>query len=139
MKTSAAGLQFIESFEGRRLTQYQDVAGKWTIGVGHLLLPGEHYPNGITDEQCAELLSKDVQGVEAVMNRLALDYTFTQNQFDAIADFGFNLGVGSLRLLLSHGLENIPVQILRWDKSGGLPVPGLTRRREAELKLWETQ
>jgi lysozyme len=137
MKTSAAGLQFIESFEGRRrLTQYQDVAGKWTIGVGHLLFPGEHYPNGITEEQATELLARDVSKVEEVLNKIAPN--LSQNQFDVLSDFGFNLGTGSLAILLSHGMENIPTQILRWDKSGGLPVPGLTRRREAELKLWNS-
>lgn len=137
MKTSAAGLAFIEANEGTSLIVYNDVVGKPTIGCGHLLQPGESYPNGITQDECDALLAADVAHVENALNSL-IPADCTQNQFDACVDFGFNLGVGSLKTMLGHGWESIPEQILRWDRAGGQQVAGLTRRRQAEVALFNS-
>jgi GH24 family phage-related lysozyme (muramidase) len=137
MKTSINGLNFIKSNEGFRSLMYADVAGKSTIGYGHLVLPGESFPVlGITESYAEGLLSQDVQHVEIYLNAAAP--TLNQNQFDALIDFGFNLGTGALHFLLGHGLTQIPTQILLWDHAGGVVVEGLLRRRKGELALWET-
>lgn len=136
MKTSANGLKFIEAQEGIRLKVYLDSIGKPTIGVGHLILPGEDFSGGITQEQAQSLLASDVAKVDEVLTRLAPN--LSQNQHNALSSFGFNLGVGALRQLLAHGIDQIPVQILRWDKAGGKEVPALLARRQRELALFQS-
>ncbi len=140
MTTSEAGLALLKEFEGLSLITYNDVAGKPTIGYGHLLKPGEDFPLGISKEQAVMMLAVDVETVEDWLTVHLVDIEYTQGQFDALVDFGFNLGIGALKQMLAHGWNEIPVQILRWDKArvGGVlqPVKGLTRRRESERDLF---
>lgn len=133
-KTSENGFKLIESEEGRRLSAYKDLAGFMTIGVGHRILPNEYFPPELTNQEVDLLLCKDVRGVEHFLNQTGLD--LNQNQYDALVDFGFNLGCGSLRDLLSHGIEKIPTEIIKWDHAAGKVVNGLLTRREKELLLW---
>ena len=142
MKISDAGLALIKQFEGLRLTAYKDVAGFPTIGYGHLLEPGENYPDGITDEQATALLEHDVQMAEQAVSRL-VKVALTQGQFDALVDFVFNLGalrLGQstlLKCLNADRYQDAGAQLLRWDYAGGKLQPGLSIRREAELALWK--
>jgi lysozyme len=136
MKTSQTGISLIESEEGLRLETYNDIVGIATIGYGHKLLKNEEYPNGITQEEAQLMLQADLAHVESYINRLAP--SANQNQFDALADFGYNLGVGALQQMLAHGFDQVPNQILSWDHAGGKVVAGLLRRRQAELNLWNT-
>lgn len=137
MEISQNGLSLIEQFEGLVLHVYLDIANFPTVGYGHKLLNGESYPNGITQTQAQVLLNQDVQKVVDFINGLNLP--LNQNEFDALCDFGYNLGVGSLQTMLHHGIDQIPNQILLWDHSGGVVNDGLLRRRQAELALWNTQ
>ncbi len=134
MRTSENGIQFIKSNEGLRLTIYDD-NGKPAIGYGHDLLPGESYPDGITQEQAEELLRQDLPHVEAIINGLA-PTTITQNQFDALADFAYNLGIGSLQTMLGHGWDQVPDQIPRWCDVNGKPSAGLLARRNKEVAMF---
>ena len=136
MKTSAKGLEFIAEQEGCKLQVYKDIVGLDTIGIGHLIKSGEDFSGGITQEQAYTLLASDVAKVDEVLTRIAPN--LTQNQHDACASFGFNLGVGALRQLLSHGIDQIPVQILKWDHAGGKEVPALLARRQRELALFQS-
>ena len=136
IKTSANGLKFITEEEGKKLKVYLDIKGLPTIGVGHLIKPGEDFSEGLTDEQVENLLASDISEVDNVLSRIAPN--LTQNQHDCCADFGFNLGVGALRQLLSHGIDQIPVQILKWDHAGAVEVKALKNRRKAELALFNT-
>lgn len=136
MKTSANGLKFIEEQEGCKLQVYLDSVGKKTIGIGHLILPGEDFSGGITQEQAYSLLVSDVSKVDEVLIQLAPN--LTENQHDALSSFGFNLGIGSLRMLLNHGIDQIPEQILKWDHAGGKEVPALLARRQRELALFQS-
>ncbi len=136
MKISAKGLEFIAEQEGCKLQVYKDIVGLPTVGIGHLIKPGEDFSGGITQEQAYSLLASDVTKVDEVLTRIAPN--LTENQHSALASFGFNLGVGSLRMLLAHGIDQIPVQILRWDKAGGKEVPALLARRKRELALFQS-
>jgi lysozyme len=136
MKTSQNGLSLIESFEGLRLNVYLDIVNRETIGFGHLILPGESFPDGITKDVAQVILANDVSKVETPLNEWQPN--LNQNQFDALVDFGFNLGIGALHQLLSHGLDQLPTQIMEWDHAGGKVVAGLQRRRAAELALFQT-
>lgn len=138
MKTSKKGLDLIREFEGCELKVYRDIVGRATIGIGHLIKPEEDFSKGIDLDDAYKLLMLDVLSVEYFLNRQAFRTPLNQNKFDSLISFGFNLGIGSLHLLLSHGVENIPTEILKWDHAGGKVVEGLTRRRQVELSLWET-
>ena len=138
MKTSADGLKLIEGFEGCVLHSYYDIGKRLTIGIGHLMILHESYPNGITLKQAYDILSKDVSFVEnAINNWMEKDkITLTQNQFDALVDFGFNLGVGALNELVAHGKTEIPQHMPLYDHAGGKVNAAILKRREAEVSLW---
>ncbi len=135
MTIDQAGLDFIKQFEGFSPVVYNDAVGKPTVGYGHLIKPNEDFSMGISLSQGETLLYDDLEGVEARILSLAPD-SITQNQFNALCSFGFNLGVGALAQMLAHGWDVVPQQILRWTHAGGQELPGLVRRRQAESKLF---
>lgn len=123
------------------LTAYQDVVGVWTNGWGntHNVVPG----STITYEQAtADLVSNISSAVDAVNELVTVP--LTQNQFDALVDFTYNLGTGSLKSsTLLHKLNakdyvGASQQFPLWNKAGGKPVTGLTNRRLAEQRLFNT-
>ena len=132
--TNQAGLQLIESFEGLRLTSYQDSVGVWTIGYGHTLgvKPGQT----ITQQQAQAFLQQDLSIAEGAVNQKNLPVN--GNQFAALVSFTFNLGGGNLNKLMKNGLAAVPDRILLFDHAGGKALPGLTRRRQAERALYLT-
>ena len=141
MQISPNGLRFLQSNEGFSATVYKDVAGVQTIGIGHKLLPGESFPDGITQDQAQTMLIHDLTFVQNALTVL-VPASCTQNQWDALCDFGFNLGVTRLRTMLSHGWDQVPTQILRWDMArvNGVEVVNadLKTRRAAEVALFNT-
>ena len=141
MNISSNGLALIEISEGcEKLINglyfpYKDGAGLWTVGIGHLIKPGENQFNaGLTHDQCLDLLQKDVAWAETCVNKLG--WVLTQNQFDALVDFCYNEGVSNLHILTSHGYNNIPDHILLYDEAAGEVEAGLLIRRKKELALW---
>jgi len=144
MRTSSRGLSLIKHFEGFSPVVYLDVAGLPTIGYGHLLRAGEAgaYQNGIDQENAECLLQSDLIAVERSVCRL-IRQPLTQNQFDALVSFTFNLGSGTLqrstlRRVIDRGdEEEIAVQWMRFIWAGGKKVAGLVRRRKAELDLYK--
>jgi lysozyme len=141
MKLSDAGLSLVKVNEGERSKIYPDVAGFPTVGYGHKLLPGESYPNGITEERATELLREDVGWAESAVSRL-VKVPLTQGQFDALVDFTFNCGAGTLQRSTALHLLNlgqyaaVPAQLEKYDLAGGTVRKDLEKRREAEAKLW---
>jgi lysozyme len=136
MITSDQGLKFIMDQEGVVLHPYQDQAGYWTIGVGHLVKAHEAFPDQITREQAMDLLATDVRRFERAVNDYNLN--LTQNQFDVLVDFAFNAGEGALEQLLAHGLDDVPNQLPRWIRAKGEVIDALVNRRTAEVELWGT-
>jgi len=140
---SSTGLALTEHFEGLRLTAYQDSVGVWTIGYGHT---GSDVRPGltITQEQASALLQQDVAGAVAAVNRL-VTVTLTQNQFDALVDFTFNEGQGNLasstllRELNAGNTAGAAAQFLVWVYAGGVQLPGLVKRRQAEAALFQSE
>lgn len=136
-------IDLIKSFEGCRLDAYNDVAGKLTIGWGHLVLRGEGYHLGdtITQEQADGIFIRDLEpAAQAVENAVTVD--LNDNQFSALISFAFDLGGGALRSstllreLNAGNYDSAADQFLRWNKAGGREVAGLTRRRNAERDLF---
>jgi lysozyme len=141
MTMSDAGLALTERNEGLRLETYLDVAGKPTIGYGHLLKAGESFPNGITLAQASTMLRSDIADAEAAVNRL-VTVTLTQNQFDALVDFTYNEGQGHLEAstllvkLNAGSYDDVPGELRKWIYAGGRVQQGLVGRRADEIKLW---
>jgi len=145
VKTSDKGLEFISLWEGTKLRIYKDVAGYATIGTGHLIVeddPAEKWKRkGITTEEALELLTNDVKHAEDCVNRY-ISWRLIQNQFDSLVSWTFNLGGhalyrSTLRKVLNGSCEaKVPKEMARWNKAGGKVVPGLTKRRRAEGRLF---
>ncbi|QNI37522.1 lysozyme [Edaphobacter albus] len=136
---SDKGIAITESFEGLRLVAYQDSVGVWTIGYGHT--KGVKAGDTCTAAQADRWLREDVAWAEDCVNRL-VKTSITQNQFDALVDFTFNLGCKSLegsellRLVNAGRYADAACQFARWNHAGGKVVAGLTRRRAAEATLF---
>ena len=147
MKTSKNGLEFIARWEGCILKPYKDIAGLRTIGIGHLIKPGENFPDGveITKERALEILSADVKLCEDSINA-RIKVPLNQNHFDALVSFGFNCGTGVYVIsdvckALNQGkYEEVPQRLLAWSKAkinGVLQVnQGLYNRRKSEGELF---
>ena len=139
MKTSHKGIDLIKEFEGLRLKAYKCPGGVWTIGYGHTagVKPGMV----ISEAQAEEYLMADLIAFEKHLNGLGL--ALNQNQFDALVSFIYNVGTGNfssstlLRKVRANPLDNsIMDEFLKWVYSKGRVLPGLQRRRLAEMKLY---
>jgi lysozyme len=129
-------IDLITASEGFSATVYNDVAGNPTIGYGHKLLPGETFEAPITEDGAIALLKEDLAPAENSVSKYAPQCN--QNQFDALCDFAYNLGVGKLQIMLAHGWDQVPVQMPYWVNAGGKPQPGLVTRRANEVALFNT-
>ena len=140
MSLSSQGLAFIERHEGYSDKVYNDVAGKPTIGYGHLIKEGEDFSKGITKEKAGELLAQDTKSaVDSVNSKVT--GKLSQGKFDAIVDFTFNLGgkaLGKSTLLknINAGKDVTKENFTDWNHAGGQVVKGLTIRRTDEFNLF---
>lgn len=141
MHLSAAGLELLKKCEGFRDHAYLDAAGYRTIGFGHRLTAGDCISEPVDLEQAGVILESDVLISEAAIDRL-VKVPLTQGQFDALADFVFNLGAGrlassTLLVYLNAGRYDAAAwQLLAWDHAGSRELASLKARREAEFELW---
>lgn len=144
MKISKKGLELIAEFEGFSPTIYEDIAGYPTIGFGHLIKSENEmrkYSKGITKEEALEILRKDVEIAETAVNTY-VKVPLTQNQFDALVSFVYNVGSGNffrstiLKELNRKNYKKAADELLRWNKAGGKVSKGLSNRREKERKLF---
>ena len=139
MKTSMEGLALIKKFEGCELKAYQCSAGVWTIGYGHTKDVVEGME--ITQEQAEQMLVDELHEYESYINKY-VTVALSQNQFDALVSWVYNLGPANLsastmlKVLNSGEYEDVPAQMKRWNKAGGKVLEGLVRRREAEACLF---
>lgn len=148
MRTSKAGIQLIQSHEGLRLKPYLCPAGIPTIGYGSTF-----YPDGsavkmtdaaITKERATELLAYALQKFENAVNDLVTQ-PLTQNQFDALVSFVYNVGPGAFtkstlrrKVNANPNDPSMAAEFARWNKGGGKVLPGLVKRRAEEAKLYFT-
>lgn len=132
----------IKEFEGCRLKAYKCPADVWTIGYGHT--DGVKEGDEITQQEADRLLANDVDIFSAGVKRLVRS-DINRNQLGALVSFAFNVGLGNLRhstllkLLNADDFVGAANQFPRWNKAGGKVLAGLTRRREAEKKLFLTE
>lgn len=132
---SQTGIDLIKHAEGMVLNAYQDTGGVWTIGVGHT---GPDVTPGlvITEARSDELLRRDLVTAEDAVRRLFP--VTTQNQFDALVSFTFNLGEGQVATSTLRRKHNdgdytgARTEFARWNKDNGVVLNGLIKRRAAE-------
>ena len=157
MKTPEAGIDLIKSFEGCHSSPYRCPASLWTIGYGHVLYPEQaklktdnraSYPlkpehSRVWDaDEIDALLEVDLQRFEGGVLRLCPAAADNDRHFAALVSFAFNVGLGNLqsstlRMKYNRGdFDGAADEFLKWDKSGGKVLAGLTRRRIAERFLF---
>jgi lysozyme len=143
---SNLGLILIQQFEGFRSKPYLCQAGVPTIGYG-----ATYYDNGkrvklsdtpISVGQALQLLKKMVVPYCTAVNNMTRD-DITQNQFDALVSFAYNLGNSALKnsTLLKKVNANpnnkgIALEFSKWINANGKPSKGLIARRKKEVELY---
>ena len=146
MKTGINGLELIKKYEGFMAKPYLCPAGVPTIGYGATYYPGGKRvtmnDDPITKERAEDLLRDMLTSYEDGVNRYA-QYQLSQNQFDALVSFAYNLGVGALQkstLLKKINIdpcdESISNEFKKWVRAGGRVLKGLQKRRAEEAELY---
>lgn len=139
MKISIRGIELIKKYEGLRLEAYLCPAGVWTIGFG--TTKGVKNGDKITQQAAEKLLADDLSKFEIGVT-CSVTVPLSQNQFDALVSFAYNVGLGALRsstllrLLNAGDYKGAAAQFKRWNKAGGKELAGLTRRRADEAALF---
>ena len=147
MRISRRGIDLIKRHEGLRLQAYRDAVGVITIGYGHTRTA--RIGQVISPGDAEALLRPDLDGFELGVARL-VTRPIKQSQFDALVSFAFNVGLdidadrraeglgdSTLLTLVNAGRDqDAAIEFLKWNKAGGRPLLGLTRRRLAEAQLF---
>jgi lysozyme len=142
MKVSAKGLEFTQDMEGTKYYGYLDPVGIPTAGVGHTgsdVVVGKQY----TQEQVFKWLADDMAYAENEVNKL-VRVELTQNQFDMLCDFVFNVGAGAfatstlLKKLNGGDYEGAANEFKRWVYAKGKILPGLVKRRYAQAERFRS-
>ena len=140
MKTSEEGIALIKKFEGCKLRAYLDAVDVPTIAYGRT--KDVKIGDICTQQQAEDWLEEELVEYEGYVNE-AVKVELTQPQFDSLVSWTYNLGPSNLnrssmlRVLNASDYDNVPEQIMRWNKAGGRVLPGLVRRREAEAEMFK--
>jgi GH24 family phage-related lysozyme (muramidase) len=134
------GADFIARWEGFSSTVYRDAAGHPTIGVGHLIQPGETFTR-ITEGEALDLLMQDARRVASPVDA-ALLFPVKPYQADAIISLAFNVGGYAVarstlvRRINENRLLDAAGEFSRWNRAGGRVLRGLVKRRAAETRMF---
>lgn len=140
MQPSNDGLHLTKQFEQCRLVAYLDSGNVPTIGWGHTY--NVHLGLTCTQGEADQWLMEDYGHVVSIVNGL-VTVPVTQDEFDALCDFVFNLGSSNfahstlLHLLNSGNYSGAASEFDRWDHVAGKVCQGLLRRREEETLEFE--
>ena len=147
MIVSKNGLDLIKEFESFKSKPYLCPSGIPTNGFG-----STYYPDGkkvtlqdkeITEEKAFEILEFIANKDFGSNINKVVKVQLNQNQFDALVSFAYNVGNANfnsstlLRWLNQGNYKEASMQLLRWDKSKGIVLNGLTKRRKAEKALFD--
>ncbi|MEG2276672.1 MAG: lysozyme [Odoribacter sp.] len=143
MRTSEKGLRLIKRLEGLRLEAYKCPAGVVTIGYGHTSTA--RMGMVITSSEADRLLRGDIGWAERAVASAAIRASrpFTQNQFDALVSFTFNVGTRNFntstlcrKALANPDDRSIRAEFGKWVNAGGQRLEGLAKRRADEAELY---
>ena len=142
MNVGERGIELIRSYEKLRLQAYKPTPDDvWTCGWGST--KGVTKDTVWTEEEAEQHFREDIADVERCINKRLQGVAITQNMFDALVSWVFNVGCGAFNnsTLLVHLLNGhdalAAAQFERWNKQGGRVLAGLTKRRAAERELFE--
>lgn len=143
---SSVGIELIKKFESFQSKPYLCPAGIPTIGYG-----ATFYTSGkkvtlndkqITEEEASILLKTMLKSFEQYVDSYCID-TISQNQFDALVSFCYNIGPNNLKsstLIKKVNINpkdpSIKDEFMKWNKGGGKILKGLVKRREEESNLY---
>ncbi len=144
-KASAGAIALIKRFEGYRSKAARLPDGRWTLGYGHTRTAREGAQ--VSEDDAEALLLYDLMPVQAAINE-AVFTPLSQNQYDALASFTFNIGVDNfrrssvLRRVNEGNLIQAACALEMWRKADldgeRIVVDALVRRRSAEKTLFLT-
>jgi lysozyme len=146
--TSKNAINLITHFEGLSLKSYQCPANIWTIGYNTTIYPDgtKVGPNeSCSDKEAAMYLKHDLGYFEKMVD-VYTRHDVSQNQFDALVSFCYNVGTKNLKdsallRLINHDpadYMSIQAQWLRWRKLNGSVIKGLIKRRCSEFYHYKT-
>lgn len=149
------GVTLLEEFEGREKFAYDDGAGNLTIGIGHMFTPEEmesgtvmiggeevDWRQGLSDEQIDRLAAQDLQKAAETV-RANVKVPLSQNEFNALVSFAFNIGPGAfkgsgaIKALNAGDKDEFMRRHQMWNKAGGSVLDGLVKRRTLEAALFQ--
>ena len=149
MNPSEDCFKIIKAFEGCKLKAYNDPGSGGlpiTIGWGSTMRKdGSRFKLGdyITQEQADELLEWTVNNRAVILNSIVSKCDLTQNQFDALLSFIYNVGVSAFEkstlfkfVKMNPNDPAILDEFRKWNRAGGKVLKGLVKRREAEAQLY---
>lgn len=128
----------IKRFEGCRLKAYLCPAEVWTVGWGST--GTDIGPETVWTQEQADARMKLDAAKFANAAKLACP-NLQGPSLCAIADFAYNCGISALmgstlRKKINEGkLDEARAQLMRWTRGGGRVLPGLVKRRSAEVEL----
>ena len=146
MKIDKIGIDLIKKFEGCSLKPYRCPAGIPTIGFGSTYhIDGSKVrmtDKPISEKEAEELLKDTLVQFEEGVSKMVTS-KITQNQFNALVSFAYNLGLGSLRgstLLKKVNINpndpTIKNEFLKWVFTGKKQLKGLILRRTEESNIY---
>jgi lysozyme len=146
MKLDESGYKLIQEFEGLSLVPYLCSAKVATIGYGSTFYPSSKkvtmQDQPISLATAKWMLKETADKFAADVDKL-IKSKLTQNQFNALVSFAFNLGVTSLgrstllkKVNINPNDTTIAAEFAKWNKAGGKVLNGLTKRRAKEAKLY---
>jgi lysozyme len=138
--------ELCKRFEGFRSKPYLCPAGIATIGYG-----STYYADGrkvtlqdawVSEQQAYDLLMHELKytylpGVLRLCPVLVND----ERRCNAIVDFAYNAGVGRLqtstlrRKINAQDWDGAKEELMKWTRGGGKVLPGLVKRRQAEVSF----
>jgi lysozyme len=132
----------LKKLEGCRLAAYQDQGGVWTIGYGHTgpeVRAGLIWTQAQADARLILDLTRFSRGVRGLVQ-----IGIGAHRMAALFVFAFNVGLGAfsgstlLKAVNAGRWDEVPRELLRWNKIGGIPNRGLLARRQAEIDIWNS-
>jgi lysozyme len=142
MQVSPSGVNFIMEEEGFSPTIKND-AGHNEIGYGHDIVAGDNITPPITRTQGATILNSDLAKVASALNG-AVTANLSQDQFDALASWTLNVGIGAMqkstlvKQLNAGNYSGAASEFSRWNQSQGKVNNSLVTRRENEQALFNS-
>lgn len=142
VEISKTGIDALTAHEGFSAKPYPDPpgSGKFSIGYGHQIQPNEKFTT-VTRAEASDLMRADTAKAAATVRRL-ITVPLTQERFDALVSFVYNIGSGAFERgtvprKINAGMTRAAAKtMLEYNKVGGVVHAGLVARRAREASAF---